>query len=150
MRSLFEDIKEFHTKFALEYDGKPRTLSPSVQKFRVRFMREELKEYLDAVSRAEDAVRGRAEPSFDDEVAHELEHMLDALVDLTYVVLGTAYLHGFDFEEAWARVHAANMGKVRAARASESKRKSKNDVVKPPGWKPPRHRDLVFHHAHKG
>ncbi len=149
MRSLCEDVAEFHRKFALEYDGPPRALPPALSAFRIRFLREELKEYVASSQRALDAVRGRTAPSFDDEVAHELEHQLDALVDLVYVAIGTAYLHGFDFEEAWARVHAANMAKVRVIKAAGSKRKSKHDVVKPPGWKAPRHRDLVFHHAHK-
>jgi predicted HAD superfamily Cof-like phosphohydrolase len=73
----------------------------------------------------------------------ELVDQLDALVDLAYVVLGTAYLHGFRFNEAWRRVHAANMAKVRAERAEQSARGSTFDVVKPPGWKPADLSDLV-------
>lgn len=149
MRSLCDDAKEFLRKFELDYDGAPRLLPGPTQSLRTKLLREELKEYLAAVERGDKVVKGKADPSFDDEVAHELEHMLDALVDLTYVILGTAVLHGFDFEEAWNRVHSANMAKVKANSSSDSKRKSKHDVVKPPGWKPPRHRDLVFHHAHK-
>lgn len=67
----------------------------------------------------------------------------DALIDLAYVVLGTAHLQGFDFEEGWRRVHAANMSKVRARRKSDSKRKSKFDVVKPEGWQAPVLTDLI-------
>lgn len=149
MRSLFDDIKEFHEKFAITYEGAPRALPPSLQQFRTKFLREELREYLISVEHIHQVLQGKTDPSFDDEVAYDLEHMLDALVDLVYVALGTAYLHGFDFQEAWARVHAANMSKIRAKKSSDSKRKSKHDVVKPVGWRPPRHRDLVFHHAHK-
>jgi len=68
---------------------------------------------------------------------------LDALVDLAYVVLGTAFMHGFDFNEAWRRVHAANMQKVRATSPDVSKRNSSLDVVKPEGWTPPDLSDLT-------
>ena len=66
--------------------------------------------------------------------------VLDALVDLVYVALGTAYLHGFGpqkFNEAWRRVHEKNMEKIRAPSADHSKRGSAFDVIKPAGWTPP-------------
>ena len=66
-----------------------------------------------------------------------------ALVDLVYVAIGTAHLHGFDFEEAWRRVHHANMQKIRTPNAEASTRGSKHDVIKPEGWEPPSHTDLV-------
>lgn len=123
--SLMIDIIEFHQKFSLAYDGPPRELPPDLSGFRSGFLCEELREYTDGV------IRG------------DKEKQLDALVDLVYVALGTAYLHGFDFDEAWRRVHAANMAKVRTAREEDSKRGSSFDVVKPPGWTPPDLSDLV-------
>jgi predicted HAD superfamily Cof-like phosphohydrolase len=50
--------------------------------------------------------------------------------------------NGFDFDEGWRRVHAANMSKVRATDAT-GKRKSQWDVVKPEGWVAPTMEDLV-------
>lgn len=143
------DIEEFHRKFGLEYRGKPRVLPPSLAKFREKFLREEMHEYMKAVESAKNELRNRS-LTFDDEVAFHLEHALDALVDLVYVAIGTAHLHGFDFREAWRRVHLANMSKVRASSRAESKRKSSADVVKPPGWTAPRLRSLVSDHAHNG
>lgn len=67
----------------------------------------------------------------------------DALIDLVYVALGTAYLHRFPFNEGWARVQEANMRKVRANKKSDSKRRTTHDVVKPPGWRSPELDDLV-------
>jgi predicted HAD superfamily Cof-like phosphohydrolase len=72
-----------------------------------------------------------------------MEQQLDALVDLVYVALGTAVMQGFDFEEAWRRVHAANMLKTKYSRANPGKRKSSFDVVKPIGWIRPNLSDLV-------
>ena len=115
---FMQDIKDFHEKYGLEYHGPPRHLSKELLTFRENFMKEELEEYI--------AAKG-------------LPGRLDALVDLMYVVLGTAYLHGFPFEEAWRRVHEANMKKIR----KESDR-STFDVVKPKGWKAPQLGDLCY------
>lgn len=140
-----KDIREFHEKFGLEYKGKSRVLVGELGEFRHKFMMEELVEYRASHIAAEQE-RLRA-PSARDAAnyAYHLESQLDALVDLVYVALGTAYLHGWseEFEEAWRRVHAANMSKVRATRKEDSKRGSTFDVVKPPGWEPPSHIDLV-------
>ena len=59
------------------------------------------------------------------------------------VALGTAYMQGFNFKEAWRRVHEANMRKVRATSEEQSKRNSSSDVVKPAGWVAPDLKDLV-------
>jgi len=140
------DIVDFHTKFSLGYDGPPRALPKEIAEFRTGFMREEIDEY--HMSNAMANVEAGLESDKRDlaNYTYHLENVLDALVDEMYVVLGTAYLQGFGpkiFKEAWNRVHAANMTKVRATDASDSKRNSIHDVVKPLEFKPPRHVDLV-------
>jgi len=141
-----KDIEEFHKKFGLEYDGKPRSLEPELSRFRRDFMKEELREYEDhAVSLQFELGLEKLDQ---EKVAKHLEEMLDGLVDLVYVVLGTSHIHGFDFKEAWHRVHAANMAKVRVAKISDSKRGSAYDVVKPEGWTAPDHSDLVKDNVH--
>ncbi|OXE37528.1 MAG: hypothetical protein CGW95_01030 [Phenylobacterium zucineum] len=139
------DIEEFHSKFGLFYDGKPRMLPTELADFRQKFLQEEKNEYVLHTEACTIAVHERDEA----EVTHQLAQMLDGLVDLVYVAVGTAHLHGFDFREAWRRVHAANMAKVRAQRAEDSKRGTTYDVVKPDGWLPPRHEDLVEDHVHQ-
>ena len=140
-RDFVADIKEFHEKFGLEYQGKPRLLIEEMKKFRLLFLKEELLEYERAFSGVDFADYA--------DVTHCLEHALDSLVDLVYVAIGTAYLHGFDFREAWRRVHEANMKKERAVHIADSKRGSMFDVVKPKGWEPPSHKDLVEGHSHR-
>lgn len=126
MNQFIQDIKDFHEKFKLEYSSPPRQLPQDLYLFRVKFLSEELNEY--CIALAENNKVGQ----------------LDALVDLIYVALGTSYLHGFNFTEAWNRVHAANMKKVRALKAEDSKRgNAEYDVVKPPGWEPANLEDLV-------
>jgi predicted HAD superfamily Cof-like phosphohydrolase len=143
------DIQDFHQKFGLEYTGKPRVMDKELFKFRVNFIKEELEEYLEEQPMLESALD---QPEVDHRrVALGLHQQLDALVDLTYVVLGLAYLQFGPriFREAWRRVQAANMAKVRCEREEDSKRGSTFDVIKPEGWEPPDHHDLVADHAHK-
>lgn len=140
-----KDIRDFHEKFGLLYDGRPRALPKDVAQFRDKFLLEELNEWQLHQGLAYDETT--SPPAFRDSAnySYHLEEVLDAFVDLAYVLFGTVHLHGMDgvFAEAWNRVHEANMKKVRASSASESKRGSSLDVVKPEGWEPPRHGDLV-------
>ena len=46
-------------------------------------------------------------------MAHECDHY-DALIDLTYVAMGTAYMMGLPWQDLWDEVQRANMSKVRA------------------------------------
>jgi predicted HAD superfamily Cof-like phosphohydrolase len=126
-----EDLRIFHEKFGLVYEGPPRLLPPDLFKFRSKFLGEELQEFIDATQEEMDLAKA-----------------FDALVDITYVAIGTAYLMGLPFERGWELVQAANMRKVRAAiDGSDSKRGSGYDVVKPGGWAPPDLRPLLFAHG---
>ena len=133
---MFEDVIDFHRKFGINYDGPPRSLPDSLTEFRMLRLAEEHTEYLDSITEHYTATH-----PFDKKVA--LEHQLDALVDLVYIALGTAHSHGWDFNEAWRRVHAANMAKVRASEIHPGKYGDPSDIAKPPGWKPPTLSDLV-------
>ncbi len=54
----------------------------------------------------------------------------DALADLVYVALGTAYQMGIPMNQVWAAVQRANMAKVPGV----TKRNMGNDATKPDGW----------------
>lgn len=124
MPSYFENVGEFHAKFGLPHaeDGAaPAPLDLSDLAFRAGFMLEEISEFLRAASQ------------------NDLPKMLDALIDLTYVALGTAHLKHLPFDEGWEAVHQANMAKERAGGADDprSQRGHRLDVVKPAGWTAP-------------
>jgi predicted HAD superfamily Cof-like phosphohydrolase len=125
MPLLTDDVRLFHEKFGLDYDGGPRFLPPDLAEFRMKFMQEELDEYKQAGEQ------------------NDLEGQFDALIDLAYVLFGTSYLHGFPFAKGWRRVQMANMTKVRVERPEDSKRGSGFDVIKPEGWQPPVLKDLL-------
>jgi predicted HAD superfamily Cof-like phosphohydrolase len=98
--SHFYDVSEFHRKFGLpDYftNGEPPKLIEdlNLQEFRINFMEEELREYQEAVA------------------AGDLPKAADALVDLVYVVLGTAHFHNLPWQSLWDAVQRANMAKER-------------------------------------
>jgi predicted HAD superfamily Cof-like phosphohydrolase len=126
--NLYALVKEFHDKYEIPYSQAPGPLDKKTLAYRIAFMDEELGEYSEASLNCEEM---------------DVEGQLDALVDLVYVAIGTAILHGFDFNEAFLRVHAANMTKVRASKAEDSARGSSLDVIKPDGWTPPYLKDLA-------
>lgn len=154
------DVRAFNSKFNIPMaeDG-PHELSTAQKKFRANFLLEELYEYFQAIGIFTDTVAG-SQGCFDAPYVYAYEpdtpkgkardvKALDALVDLVYVALGTAHIHGFNFSEAWKRVHEANMKKVLAKDCPEFvqdkawRDKSPMDIVKPEGWLPPSLEDLV-------
>jgi predicted HAD superfamily Cof-like phosphohydrolase len=138
------DIREFHSKFNQGYQEPARVLPKELADFRLKFMMEELNEWTQHQRAVEYSLTHDDAPD-QVEYTHHLEEQLDALVDLAYVLFGTVHLQGLDhvFSEAWHRVHQANMSKVPAQSAADSKRGYAGDIVKPEGWQPPRHTDLV-------
>lgn len=76
----------------------------------------------------------------------DLPGAADALVDLAYIVHGTAIAHGVPWRALFDEVHAANMRKVRVVSAEDSKHGHKADIKKPPGWQPPDVFEVL--HAH--
>ena len=119
---LIEDIEEFHEKYDLKYNGVSRHLTKEEKEFRIRCLNEELLEYSRATTLTEE---------------------LDAILDIVYFAVGTAYRHGFSFYDGWKEVHRSNMEKIRATNRKESKRDYELDVVKPEGWTPPNLKSVV-------
>lgn len=115
----YEDVAAFHEKFGLTYDGPPKILGDDVVQFRIQFLEEELLEFKVSA------------------ISEDLPGMADALIDLVYVAMGTAYQMGLPWQQLWNEVQRANMTKVRATSAGQSKRKSSLDVIKPEGWQGP-------------
>lgn len=118
------DIAEMHQKFGV---------NPAIEKldveglnafldFRIKFLEEELTEMKDALT-ADDVV--------------------DALIDLCVVAIGTLDAFGVNADIAWDRVHQANMAKEVGVKASRPNPLGLPDLVKPAGWQAPTHVDNV-------
>lgn len=124
---LFGDVEAFHRKFNQPVGGPPHWPEQELIDFRLGFLKEEVREFEDAV------------------FTGNMADAADALADLVWVALGTACVFGIPFPDIWREVARANMKKVRANADgdSRSKRNAKFDIVKPDGWKPPDHREAL-------
>jgi len=116
MNSMLDDVADFHLEvLQLTATESPTLLSQEFCMERFRFMSEEIEEFVDA------GIKG------------DMVGVADALADVIYVALGTAYQMGLPFQAIWDHVHRANMRKVRGA----TKRGSSIDARKPEGWVSP-------------
>jgi predicted HAD superfamily Cof-like phosphohydrolase len=88
--------------------------------FRVRFLDEELTE-LKTATNADDVV--------------------DALIDLCVVAIGTLDGFGVDSHKAWDAVLEANMNKKVGVKESRPNPLGLPDLIKPEGWTAPSHAD---------
>ena len=119
MTDILKDIDNFHKKYGFEKNEKVDIPDNNeLINFRTAFLMEELAEYTNAITKKDAA------------------GALDALVDIVYIALGTAWLFNLPFEKAWDEVQKANMSKIRA-KDKTGKRGTKFDVIKPKDWKAP-------------
>lgn len=116
------DNYEMHDKFGFhEAVGKmDAEMLKKMLVFRLNFLQEELNEAKNAES-AEDIV--------------------DAMIDLCVVAIGTLDAFDVDAQEAWNRVHTANMAKERGIKPGRPNPLGLPDLIKPEGWVAPSHED---------
>lgn len=118
-------VMEFQRKFDIPMSVQPALLCDELFDFRRKFLDEELREFIEAHHN------------------QNLCDVADALVDLAYVLHGTALLMGLPWAQIWNEVHQKNMQKIRVLQLDESKRGSCYDVIKPIGWIPPDHTQFL-------
>ncbi len=124
MRSLVEDVAAFHRKIGYA-DRHANGLAASIIRKRLAYIDEEALETHEAMTEAAfRAEFGELLPE-----SPEVAHLVQELIDLTYVIAGTFLELGIDPEPAWQAVHEANMQKIAAPGGGKA--------IKPEGWQPP-------------
>jgi len=90
-----EKVKEFHDKFKVPYKTTPE-IPRHRASLRVRLLKEEIKELQSAI------------------LENDVVEVLDALVDIEYVLKGTILEFGMQniFDKAFAEVHNSNLSKL--------------------------------------
>lgn len=119
-RTNIQDVAAFCHRFGIATPAVPTPLAEDVATFRINFLKEEVREFEDAVN------------------DKNLTKQADALVDLIYVALGTLLQLGMGtlYQVFWNLVHGANM-KKQTARQLGLNGRHPSDVCKPPGWEAP-------------
>jgi len=119
-----EDIARMHEKYGVtiataKFDSEKLN---AYLKFRFDFLQEELSEGMAAIEN------------------HDSEEIVDALIDLCVVAIGTLEAYGVDANKAWHEVLVANMNKEVGIKASRPNPFGLPDLIKPTGWQGPSHK----------
>jgi predicted HAD superfamily Cof-like phosphohydrolase len=93
--------------------------------FRAKFIQEELNELITAIEN------------------DEADEVVDALIDIIVIALGTLDAFDVNIKKAWKRVHHANMQKKIGVKDTRPNPLGLPDLVKPEGWQAPQHFDNV-------
>ncbi len=113
----FQDVRDFHKVMGLKIGDKPSIvdlrLDSETYTFVENLIREEFFEVIEAFSQKNTC-----------EVAKEI-------VDLIYVLIGTAVSCGIDLRPVWDEVQKSNMAKQGGGKRPDGK------IIKPEGWQPP-------------
>lgn len=117
-----QDIKAMHDKFGVNpvVRNMDKEKLYAFLEFRVKFLQEEL-----------DEIKKAQAP----------DDVVDGLIDLCVVAIGTLNAFDIDSYEAWNRVHSANMAKQVGIKASRPNPLGLPDLIKPEGWTSPTHDD---------
>ena len=118
-----KDIHVMQTKFgtrdAVEKMDKEKLRT--FLKFRLDFLNEELTETKNALENADP------------------EEIVDGLIDLCVVAIGTLDAYGVDAYDAWDEVLDANMAKEPGVKEGRPNPLGLPDLIKPEGWTAPSH-----------
>ena len=91
--------------------------------FRLKFLKEELQETVNATK------------------AGDPEEIIDGLIDLCVVAIGTLDAFEVNAHKAWDEVLKANMKKIIGVKKERPNPLKLPDLVKPDDWTPPSHKD---------
>jgi len=120
-----KDIADMQTKYKTrDWVWNNRKSSEKIKKFlefRVDFLKEELMETQAAVTN------------------NDPEEIVDGLIDLCVVAIGTLDAYGVDPYKAWDEVLKANMAKEVGVKPSRPNPLGVPDLIKPKGWEAPSH-----------
>lgn len=71
--------------------------------------------------------------------ADSAEDIVDAMIDICVVAIGTLDIFSVDCQYSWDVVHAANMAKERGIKPERPNPLGLPDLIKPEGWTAPTH-----------
>jgi predicted HAD superfamily Cof-like phosphohydrolase len=122
-----KDINEMHTKFGVRDAVKnfDSIMQRTFLRFRLDFLHEEL---------------GETEKASQTGIPLDSEEIVDGLIDLCVVAIGTLDALGVDPHKAWDEVHKANMTKEVGVKESRPNPLGLPDLIKPEGWVGPSHK----------
>ena len=116
-----KDIHDMHAFYGMheKFAAFDEETKRGFLEFRAKFLKEELTELFDNLDNPEEVV--------------------DALIDLCVVAIGTLDAYGIDSHKAWDEVLRANMSKKVGVKPGRPNPHGLPDLCKPDNWQPPSH-----------
>ena len=122
-----KDMHDMHDKYGvhdwMKANKDNKELMQKFLEFRIKFLEEELRETKEAL--------GNDDP----------EELVDGLIDLCVIAIGTLDAFDIDSHKAWNQVFNANMNKEVGVKESRPNPLGLPDLIKPNGWVGPDHGD---------
>ena len=122
-----DDIHAMHQKFGVHDWIRKNKDRPDIlaefMKFRMNFIKEEFNETVNAAKEA------------------DAEEIVDGLIDICVVAIGTLDAFGIDAYKAWDEIQRANMSKEPGVKESRPNPFGLPDLIKPKDWVGPSHKD---------
>ena len=125
---MVKDIHAMHQKYGVhdwvvkKAEERDKDSLQKFLNFRMDFIDEEYKETLKAIYSDSDP-----------------EEIVDGLIDIIVVALGTLDAFGVDAQKAWDEVYNANMAKEPGIKPERPNPLGLPDLIKPKGWTAPSH-----------
>lgn len=122
------DIEDMHDKYGFtkwvdkKIEERDYESLRQLLEFRAKFLREEFEETMTAIEK------------------RDYEEVVDGLIDLCVVAIGTLDLLKVNGTVAWNRVFSANMNKEVGIKESRPNPLGLPDLIKPEGWTAPSHK----------
>ena len=118
-----KDMYNMHAKYGVHKWMETATdeQKRDFMEFRIKFLAEELHETMDAFE------------------ANDKEEIVDGLIDLCVIAIGTLDAFGVDADKAWDEVLRCNMAKEVGVKESRPNPLGLPDLIKPEGWRGPDH-----------
>jgi len=122
-QSYVRDINNMHQHYGVHeaVDKLDKAQLRAMIQFRYDFLKEELNEGFEAIERGDN------------------EEIVDSLIDIIVVAIGTLDLFDVDIDEAWNQVLTANMNKKVGIKPGRPNPLGLPDLIKPEGWTGPDH-----------
>ena len=126
-RDLITDIHNMHSKYGVhkwvagEIENDEWSRLHKFMDFRLKFIQEELDE----------TTKAHADQN--------KEELVDGLIDIVVVALGTLDAFGVNTEKAWNEVLEANLAKEVGEKETRPNPLGLPDLIKPEGWEGPNH-----------
>lgn len=137
-----DDVKEFMLACEQDVRTEPTVITDTEKWQRFCMLTEEISEHKQALAKLKKAVEYHSKSDTKD----AMTDLADSLVDMVYIIIGTALAYGFDFDELWRAVHENNMTKVDPITGRVIKVNGK--VQKPEGYEPVDLRSLIYPSKH--